>query len=95
MVENYVRRKGSHVGRTVTEEKSGNNLDYVFYITSWYCENFFPRTAYGCVINQFRAYHIQYRHICNCLALFYVYLENIGFVYPALSMVVIGTSLLY
>jgi hypothetical protein len=32
----------------------------------------------------------------NCLALYcYVYLENINFVYPAMSMFVIGPSLLY
>jgi hypothetical protein len=32
----------------------------------------------------------------NCLApLLLFYLENIGFVYPAMSMVVIGPSLLY
>jgi hypothetical protein len=33
---------------------------------------------------------------CICLALYCcVYLENIGFVYPAMSMIVIGPSLLY
>jgi hypothetical protein len=32
----------------------------------------------------------------KCLALYcYVYFENIGFVYPAMSMIVIGPSLLY
>jgi hypothetical protein len=32
----------------------------------------------------------------RCLALYcYDYLENIGFVYPGMSMIVIGHSLLY
>jgi hypothetical protein len=32
----------------------------------------------------------------ECLALFcFDYLENIGFIYPAMSMIVIGHSLLY
>ncbi len=41
-----------------------------------------------------RPHVVLYVHTCLALC-YYVYVENIGFVYPAMSMVVIGPSLLY